>query len=689
MPQKFRWPDHLNSHSLGLDGIPPLCVGDIGFGTGLNFLLTWQARLHAIQTAKETGFSGQIRPLSYLAFERYPLRRSDLSRFLGYLQAENAAPEPLKKIVDRFLEKYPEDFFQGSLRLAWPEEKIELTLVLGDAAEALPQWVKFSPGACTQWGVEAWYLDGFAPRKHLDLWTKDVFSMMAKLSSRSAKVLSTLGLTPSLTTFTAAGWVRRALEEVGYKVERIKGHGRKRQMVKAVYEGKGNVAETEDALPAQPLKKLSTAPWDFLPQRPARLNRTAGAPKAAVVGAGFAGTAMTRALVKAGFEVHLFDKHTTPAQGTSGQRQILTSPLITALRDPLGDLTLMGTMTFIEELRELKLDTHVKGALLCAHDEDETARFESAINQDLLRGSRAEWLTKEAASIKANVTLECQALHLPWIPSFSGLELCEARLRDARAWLLSQGRDADSFLQFHFGERFIPERTEDYDLTFFCGGAAFFRDNVGFDFSWMPLRTVRGQVSFLKENAVSKNLATPVIFDGYLTPGRDGAHVLGSTFQNDDSFTGIRNADHEQMMESLARISPALAGSFQYEKLSAEGQVGFRLMSPDVRPVIGGVPKTKFFKTEYSDLDLGRPWSHYPAAQYEAGQYLFTALGSRGALYSSLFAKALLDLVLGKPSFLTQAQWASVAPSRFLTRPVLRRKLKGGVSDTDLPSQPQ
>ena len=57
-----RWRDH---------ALPHFCIGELGFGTGLNFLLTWQAWREL----------GAPRPdLHYLSIEKQPLAARDLTR---------------------------------------------------------------------------------------------------------------------------------------------------------------------------------------------------------------------------------------------------------------------------------------------------------------------------------------------------------------------------------------------------------------------------------------------------------------------------------------------------------------------------------------------------------------------------------------------------------------------------------
>ncbi|RJK94512.1 FAD-dependent oxidoreductase, partial [Paracoccus aestuarii] len=89
--------------------------------------------------------------------------------------------------------------------------RVSLTLVLGDVRATLPAWRD---------RADAWFLDGFSPAKNPQMWGADV---MAQVGSHTAPG-------GSFATYTAAGHVRRALQDAGFAVARAPGFGRKRHM---------------------------------------------------------------------------------------------------------------------------------------------------------------------------------------------------------------------------------------------------------------------------------------------------------------------------------------------------------------------------------------------------------------------------------------------------------------------------
>ncbi len=159
-------------------------IAELGFGTGLNLLATLIAA------------EGQR--LRYTSFEAFPMAVADMERALA------AFPEA-RAVADGLLQHW--DAGERQFHLG----RIEVEVIVGDARDEVPAW---------RGQADAWYLDGFSPAKNPELWSEP---LMAEVAGHSAP-----GAT--FATYTAAGQVRRALAEAGFKVERQPGHGRKRHM---------------------------------------------------------------------------------------------------------------------------------------------------------------------------------------------------------------------------------------------------------------------------------------------------------------------------------------------------------------------------------------------------------------------------------------------------------------------------
>jgi tRNA U34 5-methylaminomethyl-2-thiouridine-forming methyltransferase MnmC len=162
-------------------------IAELGFGTGLNFLV-------ALQAFRASGCSGVLR---FTSFEAYPMAMKDLH---AALQAFDGLPDDLANAA--------------AFPVCLDGSDFELRVIIGDARETLPIW----DGRC-----DAWFLDGFSPAKNPELWSPE---LMAQVGAHTAS-----GGTAA--TYTAAGFVRRGLADAGFAVERVTGYGRKRHMTRA------------------------------------------------------------------------------------------------------------------------------------------------------------------------------------------------------------------------------------------------------------------------------------------------------------------------------------------------------------------------------------------------------------------------------------------------------------------------
>lgn len=96
-----------------------------------------------------------------------------------------------------------------------PHGDAKLHLIVGDARETLPRW---------QGQADAWFLDGFAPSKNPEMWDPALLAEVARHTAPGG----------TFATYTAAGFVRRALAAAGFAVTRCPGFGRKRHMTRGV-----------------------------------------------------------------------------------------------------------------------------------------------------------------------------------------------------------------------------------------------------------------------------------------------------------------------------------------------------------------------------------------------------------------------------------------------------------------------
>ncbi|MBU4136650.1 MAG: tRNA (5-methylaminomethyl-2-thiouridine)(34)-methyltransferase MnmD, partial [Alphaproteobacteria bacterium] len=173
------------------------CVGELGFGTGLNIAAL-------LDLWRREGPPGAR--LEIFSVEAFPLARHEAARALA------AWPE-LAEAAGALLDAWPAAT-PGFHRMDLPAFNATLDLAVGDADRALSQWTG---------RADAWFLDGFAPSTNPGMWSDAVLDGIAARSAPDARVA----------TFTVAGAVRRGLTARGFVVEKRPGHGRKRERLEA------------------------------------------------------------------------------------------------------------------------------------------------------------------------------------------------------------------------------------------------------------------------------------------------------------------------------------------------------------------------------------------------------------------------------------------------------------------------
>jgi len=168
----------------------PLRILEIGFGTGLNALLTlWFAR----QSNQE---------VQYYAVEKYPLIREEYTQ----LNFENLLEGLPKGSLDRMHES------------PWGK-----AVELSDGFTLFKEQADFR--SMHPFGAfDLVYFDAFSPDKQPELWSTRVFSTIEKCTQKDSV----------LVTYSSKGVVRRTLISCGFRILKVAGPPGKREMIRAV-----------------------------------------------------------------------------------------------------------------------------------------------------------------------------------------------------------------------------------------------------------------------------------------------------------------------------------------------------------------------------------------------------------------------------------------------------------------------
>ena len=177
LPQ--RWKDKSN-----------FVIGELGFGTGLNFLETTRQWLSETTTDQY---------LKFISFEKYPLEANDI------LKTTEQWKE-LTSLANALVEQWPPTTGRNLITI----QSVELHLHIGDARKQIHDM---------NVTADCWYLDGFNPAKNPELWESELLQQVYNKTIAGG----------SFSTYTSAGFVKRNLISAGFDVKKVPGFRYKRE----------------------------------------------------------------------------------------------------------------------------------------------------------------------------------------------------------------------------------------------------------------------------------------------------------------------------------------------------------------------------------------------------------------------------------------------------------------------------
>ncbi len=604
-------------------------VLETGFGTGLNFLATWQSWRRTNPAGKK---------LHYLAIEKFPLRSPELER------AHRHWPE-LCELSAELQANYPPPL-PGQHRLLLDKGRVVLDLVVDDVQAGLAALAD-NPELL----VDAWYLDGFAPSRNPEMWSTTLYQEMARLSRPGT----------SFATFTVASDVRRGLQHAGFKVDKTTGFGSKREMLQGHYVGEPRA------------RAARVTPWHLSPA-PQATARTA-----LVLGAGLGGATAAAALAHRGWKVTVLEQCQV-ASAASGNAQGVLYTRISHRQSVLNDFALHSFCFAHRYYRQLmqsgQLREGVDGQFCGALHLQPDWRESDPLHQTVVSlPGLANHLDGTAAARVSGLTSCPGGLFYPLAGWLNPPAVCAALLAQPGIELKEQcgklhlQRGESGWLARDPGGAEIAAAEV---AIVACGGAS--KDFDGLQ--WLPLQNIRGQVTHIPSTGKLTSLQTVLCHDGYLPPARQGEHCIGASFDIADSDPELRAEDHLQNMQKLSKALPALEEDLPMDETAdLRGRVGFRTASPDYLPMVGAVPDFARFCADFADLRrnarqlINRTGSHLP------GLYLSTGHGSRGLTSTPLCAEILAAQISGEPWPVAANLYRALVPARFIIRDLARNRL--------------
>lgn len=559
---------------------PALTIGELGFGTGLNFLVAAQQVL-----------AHSSPRLHFITCEAHPLRADDWAR-LARQRSNLALAQPLAD--------HPLPLLRGWHRRVFAQGRITLSVFHGSADDALAQ-------ICAQQRVpiDAWFLDGFAPARNAAMWDAGLLRQIARTVSRGSTV----------TTFTAAGQVRRDLAAAGFAMRRVDQRPLKRESLAGVFEADGKTA-------------------------PARVRHVH------VLGAGIAGASVARHCADAGMSVTVSD----PAGVAGGASGIAAAVLHARLLADGSPAAAWRAAAFHYASHWLAGREGVtsNGVLQLPGGSVTPARLELigrtwgahlVGHEHWLRNVSAD----EASELAGLTVADADAEAGLWFPNAAAV----------------QPQTLCANLLTHPGIELRTDTTpvERADARVVCAGE---HSATLLDLDWLEIAAVGGQLDIF--DAPGHAPRVPLVGRGYLVPA--GARLaLGATYEY-TPWAAEQASQHN--LDANAFCLNAQAQAFLAERLqSGEGHSrsrGSRCVSSDRHPVVGRL----------DDEYRGFRAPQNSAAADAIPTWLSTAHGSMGMTSAPLAASVIASELAGWLPGVSAAVRESLLPQRFVARQARR-----------------
>ena len=501
------------------------CVGETGFGTGLNILTLWQLW----QQVRLDNHSH----LHVVSVEKFPLNKADLIRAL------NVWTE-LKPLAEKLIQQYPLPI-AGCHRLSFPEERFSIDLWLGDAQDIFPTIPKTQT-------VNAWFLDGFAPSCNPDMWQANVLDHMVRLSDFGTTFAS----------FSVAGVLKRGLKQHGIQISRPRGFGHKREMLKAIWldtsQTETQSQDSETTIAAPPKSETSK-------QR-----------KIAIIGAGIAGLSSAWAFAQRGHQVTIYEQN-EPLSGASGNPLALLNPKLCPIEQAHEHLMTLSWQHALNFYPQFKAFRSIQVQQIALKNADELSGLVEQYPENVLT---------------ANTTLECfpetefPSLTLHQAGAVSPHQLRDEILQHANIRIekvkISRLESTDSQVTLWQDQQIIA--ITDHAIVCCAKQSAELFEN------YPVLKPIRGQVSWVENSQRPLALDQAYSYGGYCMQLDTAQLILGASFYPNRDDAEVLTEDHVHNYELIHNVFPKYAQGLPSVD-TWQGRASVRAQSLDYLPLVG------------------------------------------------------------------------------------------------------
>lgn len=526
-------------------------IMETGFGFGINFLLTlraWRSKARPLNTR-----------LDYFAFEKHLVDPRDLMK----MAASFGLDAELKLLIDHYPMPVP-----GNHTL-WLDGSVCLHLMIGDIHDQIHD---------LDGKVDAVFLDGFSPSLNEDMWDDDLVAKLAQRLRPGAR----------LSTYSAAGALRRRLMNLGLVTQKLTGFGKKRHML------------------------MAQQPGDWEPDKTKKQTIV-------IVGAGLSGLLCASALRKRGHHVTVIDQHNEPLGALRQIHQIAIYPKLSKSPQPYSNFYLRAYLYY---LRHCPLNACGRIELL---DSEEKLRYGAALAEQM--PGLIELIDASAASARLSIKVNHPALIMPSAGWVNPAQL-----------IGEQDVLQHKVTALHYAEGNWQVETSEDSLTATTVILATGYESLP-QLAPLELMSLRGQSLRLH----SPEIGPKTVFSQEKTwfPRADGGSTVSGTYNRFDDDLQLRPQDTKSLLEA---VGPHLPKQLP-ETISHTGGVGIRSATRDRMPVVDQLPDWQKLE-RYCQLP---PIQRSGFEAHAAGLYCSVGFGSHGGTLGPYCAELLARKISGDP----------------------------------------
>lgn len=597
-------------------------IGELGFGFGINFLVTAQARIDQDSSHR----------LHFISIEKHPVDPSDLAKFYQQLKIKHP-------LVKQLINHYP-PAVQGHHRIHFQEYNISLTLIFGDASNCLQD---------CDFKVDAWYLDGFAPNKNPELWNMKVANEIYRLTKTHG----------TFSTYSAARNVNDNFTQAGFKISKKPGYGKKREMIIGQ-----RINKTQN-------HQYSLNKKSWLQNPPSEIRKK----QVLVIGAGMAGCAVSAALAQRGWHVTIIERNTSLASEASGNPNAVLMPRLSVDHDIQSQLTLSGflyTTRLLNQLQSLSdsFSWQQCGAIQVPRDEAQWQRMLTIASQEKIPAALFQEINKHTASQLSQCEIAHDGWHIPEAGLLHPKEFCHALIEQYRNHIKIIFNSEVSSIK---SENNKWAACDDNENEIYSADALVIANaysaNQFKQSHWNKLHAKRGQITFIPEVESNTHPSKIICADAYITPSTNNNIILGASFITGEIDIDIRQKEHDENVAKIKKILPSFTIKHPNQ---LQGRAAIRAVSGDRLPIVGPIAKQAEFDRDFYHAALGSVREKYSIPHYYQNLYIASGFGSRGLAWIPLCSEVLACIMNNEPSPISKHLMEAIHPNRFLMKNLIK-----------------